>query len=253
MASKRHFRRRRRKQAVGFGGIISGGFGVLTLFSAGTSAVRHEAGGLPGLAIGAGLLLLGAIGAAWALKSADRAETADKRDLAQRGLDDSLPYGAFRDGDRVGLDAADSWLVMAVPLGVFGGVMLVAAATDPRVGWSGVAVAALLFALMGLAIWLGSGTPYWLEPERLSSRGPFKRSIEWSAVERFRLSSSGSSVDSAHLAHEIELQSKPDQRASLRQQGVTVRMRLVELEATDLLRLLQERCPTAHQIGHAKR
>ena len=253
MASKRHFRRRRRRQAVAYGGIISGGLGVLTLFSAGKSVVHHEAGGLPRLAIGAGFLLAGVIAAAWALKSADRAEAADQLDLERLGLDDSLPYGAFRDGDRIGLDAADSWLVLAVPLAVFGGVMLVSAATDPWVGWSGVAIAAVLFAITALAIWLGSGTPYWLEPHRLTCRGPFRRSIEWSQIERFRLASHGSGVDRADLADEIELQAKPDEPESLRRQGVTVRMRLVELDAPDLLRLLQERCPAAHQIGHPKR
>lgn len=226
---------------------------MLTVVNAGKSVIHHEAGGLPGLAVGGALIIVGAIGLAWAVKSASRAEAADDLDLERAGLKDSLPYGAFRDGDRIGLDAADSWLVLAVPPAIFGVVFLVAAATDPWVGWSGVAIAAFCFALAGLSVWLGSGTPYWLEPDCLTCRGPVRRSIRWSQVERLRLSSGGSSVDRADLAKDIELQAYIGERASLRRHGITLRTRLIELDAPELVRLIQERCPGAHQIGHPDR
>ncbi|GAB3864354.1 hypothetical protein GCM10028801_33370 [Nocardioides maradonensis] len=207
------------------------------------ASARGVFGGRPVAVALSGLLVVAGLGAAvWALRAVDRVHRHELAELTDRDGADGLPFGAFRRGDRIGLDASDVWLLLASILAVLGAFVLLTGLTDREMNRA----AALLLPLVGFlpaaaCAWCGSGTPYWLTEDRVIVRGPFRRHVRYDDVERFRVSGTA-----------IELQASVERPMRWGRLGLTMRLMLVAVDAPELLALLAERCPSAHVIGAAQ-
>jgi len=224
--------------------------GAGVVLGATPDAWHHQLDGLVGVGLGLVVAIAAFAAVVRCLRAVDRVAAREMSELRTRGEDDQLPYGAYLRGSDVGLQASDQWLLYAGLMTVVGVGFLVAGLVDARTGVTlGVA-----FSLVGLVpalvfSWLGTGTPYWLTEDRLVTRGPFRREVAWTQVERFRLSHRGSTVEDVRLADAIELQVANDRPLRWGALGITIRLPFVEASGAEVLDLVQARCPDAHILG----
>jgi hypothetical protein len=246
---KRQFRRLRRLRLIGTTGtlvaLIGGASGVL----AAGDAFHHRPGGVPGMAIGAVLVVAGLGTAIWALPRYDRVEADDRQRLKALGLDDGLPMGAFRDHQDIGLEPADYLLMGA---SVFAGVAVVLAATsltETPVGWQYGLGFALLVGIVPASVCmrLGTGTRLWLTPEGIERRRWPMRSVRWADVTRLVPLYRGIPEPRISVATDaIELQTAAPSGGWLNSWGgrpFTIRVLPLELSATELVPLLEANLP----------
>lgn len=141
------------------GGIASSLPWASAAISAVLDAVDHRPGGMIGVVVGLALLATGLSGVIFVARSGARVAALEREELRNAGLDDGLPKGAFVQGQRVGLEASDKWMV-AGALGVGAGLLFaVSGALDPQVGWKvGVAFACVGFLPAAFFMWIGPGT-----------------------------------------------------------------------------------------------
>lgn len=250
MPRKRALRRVRLLRMTAWAASFAGLTGASVVLSATPDAWHHQPDGLVGIGLGLVVAIAAFAAVVRCLRAVDRVAAREMSELRARGEDDQLPYGAHLRGRDVGLQASDQWLVFAAAATVLGAGLLVIGLADPRTGVE----FSLAFSLVGflpatLFAWLGTGTPYWLTEDRLVTRGPFKREVAWTEVERLRLSHRGSTVDDIHLADAIELQVADDRPLRWGALGITIRLPLVEASDDEVLDLVRSHCPNADILG----
>lgn len=175
------------------------------------------------------------------LRSHKRVAADELHELRARGMDDGLPLGAYRDGQRVGLEASDTWLVVGVVMAVVGTVFAVAGAADPRVGWRfGLAFSMVGFLPAVLFFWLGTGTRYWLTPDGVATRGRRQASVRYADVERIVPLHRNSPIATPEAADAFELQVAHSRNRRWMGTEFTIRLMLVEVGGAELLPLLNE-------------
>jgi hypothetical protein len=220
--------------------------GGVALFSAAGDAAHHRPGGLTGIVVGLGLATAGVGAIIWVFRGHKRVAADELQELRARGLDDGLPMGAFRQDQRVGLEASDTWLVVGVLMSVIGLVFAVAGGADPRVGWR----FALAFSMVGflpaaLFFRLGTGTRYWLTPEGVARRGKLQASVHYADVQRIVPLYRNSPMATPEGADAFELQVAQARNRRWGGTDFTIRLVLVEIGGADLLSLLDERVRSA--------
>lgn len=185
MPRKNQFRRTRRLRLAARAGVIAIALGGTLLLSAVHDVALRRSGGWPGIVVALVLVSAGIGVGLWVIRARGRSAASDAEELRVTGVDDRLPMGAFSQGRRVGLEAADLWFVWGtLTLGV-GLLFAVAGATDPQVGWRfGPAFSSAAFVPAAMCFWLGSGTNYWLTRDGIeTSRWP-RRFMRWADVVR---------------------------------------------------------------------
>lgn len=238
MPRKRDLRRVRRVR-----GVVAGG-GCLVLLGIGAvipdvgDSVGGPSGGWVRFAVCGVLVVVGLVPFIWGVRNEPRVKARELEELRLHGLDDGLPYGAYRDGQSVGLEAADLMLVFAACFAVMGLVVGVATFTDPKVAWGWAAGAVLVVLLPGvLLLRLGTGTRLWMTEEGIERRRWPAKSTRWSDVEQVVLTTVGTS-------DLIELRGRPEStgwRRHLPPPSFTIRCLPLEAESGDVLRLLRAR------------
>ena len=200
--------------------------------------------------VGVVLVASGIAGVTWTVRTGHRVATGERQELRARGLDDGLPMGAFLQGQRVGLEASDQWLVFATLLVGVGLLFGVGGAIDPQVGWrfglafgSGVGFlpAAILFRV-------GTGTKLWLTSDGIDRGRWPRRSVRWIDVERIvplRRGTTPSALEDAD-AFELRLPHAAQRRSRFsRANTFAIPCRLLEISSADLFRMIEERATPA--------
>lgn len=216
MPRKSQFRRTRRLRLAARAGVIAIALGGTVLLSAVHDVALRRSGGWPGVVVALVLVSAGIGVGLWVIRARGRSAASDAEELRAAGADDGLPMGAFRQGQRVGLEAADLWFVWgALTLGV-GLLFAVAGATDAQVGWRfGLAFSSVGFVPAAMCFWVGTGTKYWLTRDGIeTSRWP-RRFMRWADVVRVVPLRHGSPAVHFERPDAIELQTaKPVQGAA---------------------------------------
>ena len=223
--------------------------GGVAIFSAGADAFAHRPGGWQGVGVGLVLLAAGISAGTWAVRSSTRATAHDRHELREAGLDDGLPMGAYMQGQQIGLEAADLWLVwgtLAMGVGLLFGV---AGVTDPQVGWKfGLAFSSVGFVPAALCFRAGTGTKYWLTSDGIETCRWLRRSVRWADAERIVLVKQGIPTQNASRMDAIELQTSKPVRGTPRWwpgTDLSIKAVLVEVGRHDLLAMIRERVELA--------
>jgi len=247
---KRQFRRLRRLRLIGGSGVIAMMLGGAAAFFAAGDAAHHRPGGMVGVLTGVVLVAAGAGVMTWALRAFTGVAESEWQELRARGGDDGLPLGAFRQGQRVGLEASDGLLIFGVVSAGIGVLFLVSGITDSHVGWRfGLGFSLIGFVPAALFFRLGTGVKYWLTPEGVAKRARLQPSVYWDDVERIVPVNRGIPVAASDYMDALELEVRDPKQAQRRRwlaTDFTIKLSLVEIKRDDLLHLLRERVPSAH-------
>lgn len=224
--------------------------GAAAAFFGAGDAVHHRPGGMLGVVVGLMLVASGVGVATWAFRAAAGVAEAEWRELRARGGDDGLPLGAFRQDQRVGLEASDRLLIVGVVTAGIGLVFLVSGLTDPQVGWRfGLGFSLVGFVPAALSFRLGTGVRYWLTPDGVARRDGLRPAVHWVDVERIVPMRRGIPVATSDYADAFELEVRSPEQARPRRwpaTAFTLKLLLVEIRRDDLLPLLRERVTSAH-------
>ena len=226
-----------------YAGLILG-FAALCLAGSGLYAVvlGHDPSGWAGPSIGAPV----GVAAWWLVRRGisvdDRAEAA--------GTPDGLPYGAYRVGPEIGLEADDFYLGLGL------GIVCVALVigVTMRVGGSAPRDAALVAGLLGVwglpALRVGSGTRYWVSPTEIRTARRPRRSVEWAVVTRVLWLYQGQPEHGPSAANAMELQTSRPLGGWLlpHPRDFVIRSGTLEISGPELLEVLQETAPAGVPI-----
>jgi hypothetical protein len=195
------------------------------------------------------LFALGTCAGTWAIRASRQAAAADRQELGARGLDDGLPMGAFMQDQRIGLEAADSWLVWGTITVAIGVIFAAAGATDSEVGWRfGRAFALVGFVPAAVCFRVGTGTKYWLSSEGIETNRWPRRFVLWADVQRIVPLWRGRPVVGDQRADAIELQTAKRVRGALRWwpgTDLSIKILLVEISRHDLSTMIHQRVRAA--------
>jgi len=223
---------------LGTGAFLLGGSGALYSI---VDAAHHRPGGEVGIAICLLMTFVGLGAAAWAIGVHSRIADTELAELGARGLDDGLPLGAFREGDRIGLQASDLLLLTAVAMTGFGLVFLVTGAADSRIGWRFGAAFSMIFFIPALAfLRLGTGTRYWLTPEGIETRRR-RLSVRWQDVDRISPMHRGSFTNPGEPVDAFELHRPDSARTAWRRwtaYDFRIKLVLIELDERESLAVI---------------
>lgn len=255
-SESRGLRRLKLVEAAGGLGVV---IGAVALFSAIPDALHHRAGGVAGVAMGLVPIAAGIGPVIWGIRNEERVRAGDTERTQAQGLDDGLPPGAFREQQDIGLEATDVLLVVALVFVGFGLVFTIAGATEPAVGlWIGLAFAfAVGLVPAAICIWLGTGTRLWLTPEGIERRRWPARFTRWSEIDRIVPVYRGHPQQKPNqLTQVLELRtrtSRPRWSRYLVPSGFPVRVGLLEVSPTDLVRMIEARIASADEGESAGR
>jgi hypothetical protein len=211
--------------------------------------IHHRSGGWVGLGVGVMLLVSGAAALMWVLRTYAGTAVTDWEELRVEGDDDGLPLGAFRQGQRVGLEASDQLLILAALSVGLAVVILACGLSDPDVG-SRFALGFSLFWLVPGALLgrLGTGVAYWLDPDGVVRRNRSRVAVRWVDVERIVPMRQGSPASNIGIADAFELHVRTREHpkpSRWLKPDFTLYLRLVETSRHDLWRLLDDRVRSA--------
>ena len=213
-------------------------------------AVHDRPGGMVGVVVGLMIVVAGIGIVTWVLRAVTRVTKAEWQELRARGGDDGLPFGAFRQDQRVGLEASDRLLMFAVVTAGIGSVFLVSGVIDPQVGWRfGLGFSLVGFVPAALFLRLGTGVKYWLTPEGVARRRRLQSAVHWADVKRIVPMRRGIPVATSDYADALELEVRSPEHAQSRKvlaTDFTIKLLLVEIGRDELLALLRERVHSAH-------
>lgn len=212
----------------------------------------HPGAAIAGIAAGLGLAAAALAVFVWSDGASRRAATKDAAHLRARGLDDGLPMGAFRRGDRIGLEGADLWVLFGGLAALFGTFFLMDGLMEPEVGLDGaIPIPMFFFALAALCLRLGTGLRYWLGPDGLETARWPRRSIAWRDVVRVVPRRMSESLPSFERAYQIELQRVLPDGWSWRSPQFTVYSRFLETPPASIGKLIEGHVERAVASGDA--
>jgi hypothetical protein len=182
--------------------------------------------------------------------SADETSALTHRDERRQelGLDDGLPWGAFRVGDRIGLEPMAPFLAFAAVVW-FGLVAALAAFAVTALGWWSLLVLAVFGGLPAALLFrVGSQTRVWLTPEGIERDHWPRRFMRWEDVATIVPLSHNTPVKVGY-ADMFSLRTSDYVGGMRPWEGhqFLVRNEVLQINPFDLYQLLLQHAPTAAQ------